>query len=55
MYIDKYHEYNNEKLFDDPYDHIIENSHRSLGAQKFKKKKKRKSIAKKSKRYNRKH
>jgi hypothetical protein len=55
MYIDKYHEYNNEKLFGDPYDHIIENSRRSLGAQKFKKKKKRKSMAKKSKRYNRKN
>ena len=55
MYIDKYHEYNNEKLFDDPYEYIIENSRRSLEARKFKKKKKRKSMAKKSKRCNRKN
>lgn len=55
MYIDKYHEYNNEKLFDDPDDYIIENSCRSLGSRKFKKKKKRKSMAKKSKRCNRKN
>ena len=55
MTIDKTKQYNNSILFDDIDEQLIENSRRSDGAKKFNKKKKRKAIAKKSKRCNRRH
>lgn len=44
----------NYSLLDEDDSQIIENSRRAQGAKVFNKKKKRKAIAKKSKRYNRK-